>query len=49
LDIISISEPMKEALKIFLDKIPEMKAISVGVRSTDPYSGKYQFGNKIDK
>ncbi|KAG4101825.1 hypothetical protein H8356DRAFT_1654586 [Neocallimastix lanati (nom. inval.)] len=49
LDIISISEPMKEALKIFLDKIPEMKAISVGVRSTDPYSEHLQPFTPTDK
>jgi len=31
---------MKEALKSFIDSKPHLKAISVGVRSTDPYSGK---------
>jgi len=39
LDLISIAEPMKEALKTFLEQNKDMKAISVGVRSTDPYSG----------
>jgi len=40
LDLVTIAEPMKEALKSFIDSKPHLKAISVGVRSTDPYSGK---------
>jgi len=38
LDLVTIAEPMKEALKSFIDNKPQLKAISVGVRSTDPYS-----------
>ncbi len=40
LDLISIAEPMKDALKLFLEQKTDLKAISVGVRRTDPYSGK---------
>jgi len=30
---------MKDALGLFLEQKPDLKAISVGVRRTDPYSG----------
>jgi len=49
LDIITISEPMKEALKSFIDSKPGLKAISVGVRSTDPYSEHLQPFTPTDK
>jgi len=49
LDLISISEPMKEALKTFLEQKTDMKAISVGVRSTDPYSEHLQPFTPTDK
>jgi len=49
LDIVTISEPMKEALKLFIDSKPGLKAISVGVRSTDPYSEHLQPFTPTDK
>jgi len=40
---------MKEALKTFLEQKTDMKAISVGVRSTDPYSEHLQPFTPTDK
>jgi len=49
LDLISIAEPMKEGLKLFLEQRVNLKAISIGVRSTDPYSEHLQPFTPTDK
>jgi len=49
LDLISIAEPMKDALGLFLEQKPDLKAISVGVRRTDPYSEHLQPFTPTDK
>jgi len=49
LDLITISEPMKEALKYFLEQRNNLRAISVGVRRTDPYSEHLQPFTPTDK
>jgi len=49
LDLITIAEPMKDALGLFLEQKPDLKAISVGVRRTDPYSEHLQPFTPTDK
>jgi FAD synthetase len=39
LDVIKIAANMKSSLQTFLDSNPQVKAIFIGTRRTDPYSG----------
>ncbi|KAJ3292926.1 FAD1 flavin adenine dinucleotide synthetase [Borealophlyctis nickersoniae] len=42
LDIMKIYGPMKQSLRIFLEKSPNVKAILIGIRRTDPFGENLQ-------
>ena len=44
LELIDIQKPMREALEHLKSTHPEIKAIVMGTRSTDPHGGKYTHG-----
>jgi FAD synthetase len=49
LDMHCIQAPMKQALQQFLSECPEIKAILIGTRRTDPYSSNYTVFMPTDK
>lgn len=48
LEVTRLSPPLKNAFGIYLDKNPNIKAIFVGIRRTDPYGDKLTYYEKTD-